>query len=157
MTQQLALCDLGDALERAARLDLRTRRRRSIRIVAVLAVAVALGTGAAVAGGLLSADRVAAGMPAGSALFGGTHPTCTLLADGVTYDCALASRPTEETSEDWTGAKELLTIDRRIAGGCIGQDAAGLRWKCYLGDEAVARSILSGDLLGQYAPVPSRG
>ena len=151
------LTQLGDSLEQAARFDLRARRRRITRVFAATAAAVAIGAGAAVAGGLLSADEVEAGMPAGSALFGGTHPTCELGQDGVTYDCTLASLPTEETSEDWTDAKEILTIEKHIAGGCIGQDQLGRRWKCYLGDEAVEREILSRDLLGQFAPAPGRG
>jgi hypothetical protein len=53
--------------------------------------------------------------------------------------------------------KELLTVDGTIAGGCIGQDVAGFRWDCYLGDAAVARDILVKDLLGQPMSGPGRG
>jgi hypothetical protein len=156
MTSDTALRNLGDALERAVRRDLRSRRRAG-RVLAVVAAALAIGAGAALAGGLFSAQDVEAGMPAGSALFGGTHPTCKLEADGVTYACTLASLPTEETSGDWTDAKELLTVDKHIAGGCIGRDRGGRRWDCYLGEEAVKRLILDRGLLGAYAPAPGRG
>jgi hypothetical protein len=63
----------------------------------------------------------------------------------------------EETSEDWTGAKEILTLDQHVAGSCIGQDRLGRHWKGYLGEEAVRRQIVSRDFLGAYAPVPGRG
>jgi hypothetical protein len=156
MTSDTALELLGDALERAARRDLRSRRRAG-RALVVTVAALVVGAGAALAGGLFSARDVEAGMPAGSALFGGTHPTCVLRADGVTYACTLASLPTQETSEDWTDAKEILTVDKHIAGGCIGRDQEGRHWDCYLGEEAVKRQILEHDLLGVYAPVPGRG
>jgi len=50
-----------------------------------------------------------------------------------------------------------VTIDKHIAGGCIGQDRDGRRWNCYLGEEAVRRHILVEDLLGESAPFPTRG
>jgi hypothetical protein len=95
-------------------------------------------------------------MPAGSAILGGTEPTCELREDGITYACTLASLPTEEVVADHR-AKRLVTIDDRIAGGCIGRDREGRRWDHYLGDEAVKREILVADLLGEYAPEPGRG
>ena len=156
MTSHAALQTLGDELEHAIRRDLRARRRMS-RILAVAVVALVMGAGAALGSRLLSAHEIEAGMPARSALFGGTHPTCTLRPDGVTYTCTLASLPTEETSDDWTNAKEVLTVDEHIAGGCIGRDPEGRHWDCYLGEEAVRRQILDRDLLGAYAPVPGRG
>jgi hypothetical protein len=77
--------------------------------------------------------------------------------DGITYDCTLSSLPTQELLDDHTGSKQLVTIDGRIAGGCIGQDREGRRWHCYLGEEAVGREILVHDLLGQPSYGPSRG
>lgn len=156
MTSHAGLRILGEELEHAIRRDLRSRRRAA-RFLAVVVVALVVGVGAAVGGRLLSTHEIEAGMPAGSALFGGTHPSCTVRADGVTYACTLASLPTEETSEDWTNAKEILTLDKHVAGGCIGQDPEGRHWDCYLGEEAVKRQILDRDLLGAYAPVPGRG
>jgi hypothetical protein len=148
---------LGDALEQAARRYLRPRRRILVRGLVLVAVLAALGSGAALASGLFSSDQVEQGMPAGSAIFGGTHPTCVLQQDGITFACTLASLPTQEILGDHRGAKELVTIDRHIAGGCIGQDREGRRWNCYLGREAVKRQILVADLLGQYAPSPGHG
>jgi hypothetical protein len=157
MTTDPALDRLGDALEQAARRSLRPRRRTVVRGLAVAVLVAAVAAGAAVAGGLFSEEQVASGMPAGSAIFGGTQPTCVLQGDGLTYACTLASLPTQEILENHTGAKELITIDKRIAGGCIGRDREGRHWSCYLGDEAVKRQILVHDLLGEYAPTPGRG
>jgi hypothetical protein len=156
MTHARDLDLLGDALERAARRDLRPRRVLW-RGLAVAAAAAVLGSGAALAAGLFSSDQVEQGMPAGSAIFGGTHPSCVLQGDGITYACTLASLPTQELIGDHRDAKELVTIDRHVAGGCIGQDREGRHWNCYLGREAVKRQILAADLLGQYAPAPGHG
>jgi hypothetical protein len=157
MTSDAILRRLGDQLEQAARDDLRPRRRTVVRSLAVAVVVAAFAAGAAVAGGLFSEEEVAQSMPAGSAIFGGTHPSCTLQDDGVTYRCTLASLPTEELLDDHTGAKEPITIDKHIAGGCIGQDSEGRHWNCYLGAEAVKRAIVSQGFLGEYAPAPGRG
>ena len=147
---------LGDELQLAAKRDLRRRRRPAV-VAATCALLCALGAGAAVAAGVFSSETVARGMPAGSAIFGGTEPTCELQDDGITYACTLSSLPTQENIGDHLGAKELITIDHRIAGGCIGRDHEGRRWDCYLGEEAVKREILVHDLLGQPSYGPSRG
>jgi hypothetical protein len=95
--------------------------------------------------------------PALSAIFGDTHPRCDdAQADG-TYRCTLASPPTEERLDDYTGSRELLAVRGLIAGGCIGRDHAGLHWDCYVGEKAVAHGILVHDLLGQKLTSPSRG
>jgi hypothetical protein len=148
---------LGDQLEQATCRDIRGRRRTALRIAAAVAALFAIGAGAAVAAGVFSGETVAQGMPAGSAIFGGTSPSCALQDDGVTYACTLSTLPTEEILDDHTGAKELVTIDGRIAGGCIGQDREGRHWSCYLGEEAVKREILVRDLLGQVSYGPARG
>ena len=151
------LASLGDALERAARHDLRARSRRRVRLVVAAVAALSIvATGTAVATSLFSPRQVAEGMPAGAAIFGSTSPTCVLDADQVTYHCRLASPPAPEVT-DFTGTKELLAIDGTIAGGCIGQDSAGMTWSCYLGHEAVTRDILVEDLLGQPQTAPGRG
>jgi hypothetical protein len=156
-TTQTDLVQLGDALERATRRDLRGRRRTAVRVAALVAALFAIGAGAAVASGVFSGETVAQGMPAGSAIFGGTEPTCELQDDGITYACTLASLPTQEIIGDHLGTKELITIDGRIAGGCIGRDHEGRNWDCYLGEEAVKREILVHALLGQVSYGPSRG
>jgi hypothetical protein len=155
-TQTPDLDRLGDALEHAARRDLQASRRRTVRLALAALAVCALAAGTAAAAGVFSADDVAKGMPAGSAIFGGTEPSCTLDDDGVTYHCTLSSPPAPEI-DDFLGTKELVTLDGRIAGGCIGRDDAGMTWDCYLGDEAVARQILVHDLLGQPSLAPSRG
>lgn len=174
------LTDYGDRLEAAASRDLRGRPRRLARVAALAAAAVlVVGAGTAVAAGLFSPKQVAAGMPAGAVIFAGTHPTCSLDADGVTYHCALATAPVPDTggatpppgsvkasdvaalpeadAVDYLGYKELLGIDGKVAGGCIGRDHAGLAWDCYIGNEAVKQEILVQDLLNQEMLGPGRG
>jgi len=157
MTTHADLQALGDLLERAASRDLRRHRRRLVQAAAIAVAAGAIGVGAAIGAGAFSTSQVESGMPAGSWLFGDTHPTCALKPDGVTYACTLAHAPTWEYSADWANAKESVTIDKHIAGGCVGLDRAGLHWNCYLGEEAVKRGIIDKDFLGEYAPAPGHG
>jgi hypothetical protein len=148
----------GYELRRATRRELRRGRRRRVRRgAAVVALTAATVTAAAGAAGLFSGDDVATGLPAGSAIFGDTHPRCDdAQADG-TYRCTLASPPTQERLDNYTGSKQLLAVRGVIAGGCVGRDGAGLHWDCYVGEKAVAHGILVHDLLGQKLNSPSRG
>ena len=151
------LARLGDELEAAAQRDLASASRRRMGRVGIgVVVLTVLAAGTAVATGMFSPRQVAAGLPAGAMIFGGTHPTCALAGDGVTYHCTLASAPAPEIS-DFKGSKQLIAIDQKIAGGCIGQDHAGMSWDCYVGDEAVRMEILTQDLLGQPELEPGRG
>ena len=151
------LAKLGDQLEAAAERSLgATRRRRIARAGLGVIVLTVFAAGTAVATGLFTPRQVALGLPAGTYIFGGTEPTCTLDGDGVTYHCTLANPPAPE-STDFRGSKELIAIDQKIAGGCIGQDEAGLAWDCYIGQEAVKHEILVEDLLGEPAVEPGRG
>jgi len=135
------------------------RRRRSRRVVVIAGLAtLAIGGAAAATAYRLSDDEVSKGLPGGSAIFEGTNPSCTSHDDGIVFDCTLASAPTEEVLDDYTGAAELFVdANKNIAGGCRGITADGLQWTCYIGDRAVQEGILSADLLGEYAPVPGRG
>jgi hypothetical protein len=157
------LARLGDELEAAAERSLGgTRRRRVHRASVGVAILTALAAGTAVATGVFTPRQVAAGLPAGAVIFGGTHPTCSLDGDGVTYHCTLANPPGpdvpgEKPLADFRGSKPLVAIDQKIAGGCVGQDEAGLAWDCYIGAEAVKHLILTEDLLGQPALEPGRG
>jgi hypothetical protein len=156
-TVNAELIRLGDDLERAAGRNLAGRRAVRIRrLVLAVAAATVLGAGSAVAAGVFTPKQVAAGMPAGATIFGGTHPTCTVDADVITYHCTLASPPKPE-APDFRGSKQLLGIDKKIAGGCVGQDDAGLNWDCWIGNDAVKHQILAQDLLGQPLLEPSRG
>jgi hypothetical protein len=136
----------------------RRARRRSRRVVAISALAVlGIGGAAAAAVSTMSSDEVSHGLPGGSMIFQGTNPSCSS-SDGVVFECTLASAPTEEVLNDYTGAAELFVDkDLNIAGGCRGQSADGLRWTCYLGQRAVDEEILAADLLGEYSPSPGRG
>jgi len=135
----------------------RTTRTRRTLLAAGIGAALLAGAGTAVAVSRLSGDDVARGLPGGSVLFTGTDPSCTS-GDGVVFDCTLASAPTAEVQDDWTGAAELFVdADANIAGGCRGLDPAGLHWTCYVGQRAVQEQILAADLLGQHTSGPGRG
>jgi hypothetical protein len=136
----------------------RRARRRTRRIVAIGTIAIiGIGGAAAAAVSTMSSEEVSHGLPGGSMIFQGTKPSCRSI-DGVVFDCTLASPPTQERLDDYTGAAELFVDkDLNIAGGCRGQSADGLKWTCYLGQRAVDEAILTADLLGEYSPSPGRG
>jgi hypothetical protein len=157
LDMQSDLARLGDELQTAADRSLRSARRRRLgRAGLGVAVLTILAAGTAVATGVFTPRQVAVGMPAGTFIFGGTHPTCTLDGDGITYHCTLATAPTGDSS-DYRGSKELVAIDQKVAGGCIGQDAAGLAWDCWIGDEAVKHEIITQDFLGEPVLGPGQG
>jgi len=141
---------------------IRQAHRLPRRLLAIGAVVVLLlgVVGAALAARELfkSPAEEERGLPAGSALFIGTDPTCTTVDDDQ-FHCTLESAPTVEYIEgSYLGAK-MLTVDstKHIDGGCIARSADGLAWDCYLGEAAVEHEILVRDLLGQYQPGPSHG
>ena len=135
------------------------RRKRSRRVVIVAGLAtLAVGGVAAATAYRLSDDEVSKGLPGGSAIFEGTSPSCTSHDDGIVFDCTLASAPTVEVLDDYTGTLELFVdANKNIAGGCRGITADGLQWTCFVGDRAVQEGILSADLLGEYSPEPGHG
>ena len=108
-------------------------------------------------------------MPAGAAIFGQTDPRCVADADTITFHCTLAVAPTQDIGDnggkggaapsamDYLGSKQILGIDGRIAGGCIGTDRQGLTWDCYVGMAAVEHQILVEDMLDQPMTEPSHG
>jgi hypothetical protein len=151
------LARLGDRLEAAAERNLGSSRRRRIgRTALAVAVLTVLAAGTAVATGMFSPRQVAAGMPDGTMIFGGTHPTCVLDGDGITFHCTLADAPAPEIS-DFRGSKQVIAVDQVVAGGCIGQDEAGMTWDCWMGEEAVRHEIITEDFLGEPATGPARG
>jgi len=168
------LARLGDDLERATGEQLgRARRSRTLKAAGGLAAVALLLTATAAAAGLFTPRQVAASMPASAVIFGGTHPSCVLDADGSTYHCTLDSAPLAEDAPvqagpkagsgtgsgamDYTGAKEPIAIDDVVAGGCIGRSADGLAWDCYIGQDAVDQLIIGKDFLGEPMTGPGRG
>ncbi len=155
-TQRLA--ELGDALLAATTADLRTeqavavaparharpgRRRRTLAAAALALVAV---PGVAVAAGALtSEEEVARSLPSGTLALLGSDPTCTTVRAGVAFDCTLAKAPAGDIGAgNWARVVEpSVGDDGRINGGCRSQNAAGTRWRCYLGAEAVRRGTVS--------------
>ena len=134
------------------------RRKRSRRVVVIAGLAtLAIGGAAAATAYRLSDDEVSKGLPGGSAIFIGTDPSCNS-SDGVVFDCTLASAPTEEVLDDYTGTLEPFIDDTsHIAGGCRGITADGLQWTCYAGERAVEEGIIGPDFLGELSQGPGRG
>jgi hypothetical protein len=127
-------------------------RRASVNFVKRLPIVLAI----IFLGGCGEAARVEAGMPAGAAIFDQTDPTCLPNPDGISFRCTL-SRPPAGEQGTYLGAKEVLALDGVAAGGCIGLDAAGMTWDCYLGQAAVEHEIISEDFLGQPISGPGQG
>ena len=152
------LTQLGDALERAARAELRAARPRTRRrvLIAVTATLAVLSGGAALASELLGGD-VSNSMLAGAAIFEGTHPTCTEVVKGVEWHCVLDRAPQHEV-DDFTGTKEeTVDASQHVNGGCVGLTSGGLSWECYLGNAAVDHNIIGPALLGQVQTGPASG
>ena len=154
------LAALGDALEQATTADLAGRRRWSSRrlVVALAVLAIAVPGLALAADRLISPEQVAAGLPAGTRMLAGTDPTCTVVEEGVEYNCVLTRLPAEPEVDDLTGTVEP-TVDatKHVNGGCRSLRADGREWRCYLGEAAVEQRIISRGFLGDYAPEPGVG
>jgi len=103
-----------------------------------------------------NATQVEQGIPAGAAIFEQTDPSCLTNPDGASFRCTL-SRPPAGDPATFMGAEEVLAIDGVAAGGCIGLDAAGMTWDCFVGQAAVDHDIISQDFLGQPVLGPGQG
>jgi hypothetical protein len=145
---------LGDELSLATARDARRRSAGRVRKVGIgVVVLLVIGAGTVAAAGLFSPKQVAAGMPGGAVIFDGTHPSCVANGDG-SFACSLATAPDgtdAAAAGDYTGTKEVLVVGGKAAGGCIGLDAAGMSWTCYVGQDAVDQEIISQDFLGEPA------
>ena len=154
------LAELGDALERAARRDLRPtrRRRRRVAVAAVVALVAVPGAAAVAAIELISEEEVAASLPAGTLWLQGTEPRCTVVVQDVEYRCALTHPPSDDIGESWMGAA-MPTVDatKHVNGGCRALNAEGTEWRCWIGEAAVKNKIISRGFLGDYAPHPGVG
>jgi len=154
------LAELGDALERAARRDLRPapprRSRRGILFAALVAL-VAVPSAAVAGISLIGEDDVARSIPAGTLWLEGTEPSCTVVVPDVEYHCTLGRAPGDEIA-DWKGTVEP-TVDatKHVNGGCRAENGEGTEWRCYIGEEAVRQEIIGPDFLGAYAPAPGVG
>jgi hypothetical protein len=133
-------------------------RRKLVFIAAIAVLLGAVGGGIAAVRALTTPAQEEQKLPDGSAMFVGTHPTCTQ-ASSVQFRCVLESAPSVEyIVGSYLGAK-MPSVDatKHIDGGCIATSADGLQWDCYLGQAAVAHDIIDGSLLGQDQPEPSHG
>jgi hypothetical protein len=160
ITQELNV--VGDALERAWRQDVGTRRLPRRRImIGVLAAVMLLGVGAAIGNGVLKSDAdEEAGLVAGHSVFDGTSPTCVRRST-TAFRCTLDRAPTGLTFDvpnAYLGVKvQTVDANSRVDGGCVAVSADGRAWDCYLGEAAVARGIIGPDFLGEYQPGPASG
>lgn len=102
------------------------------------------------------AAQVEQGMPAGAAIFEQTDPSCLPNPDGTSFRCRL-TRPPGGDIDTYLGAREVLAIDGAAAGGCIGLDAAGMTWDCFIGQAAVDHEIIGQEFLGQPVSGPGQG
>ncbi|EEP72175.1 hypothetical protein MCAG_02502 [Micromonospora sp. ATCC 39149] len=152
----------------------RRRLSRAGLIAAITAAVVAAGAGTAAAVAYLTEETVAKGMPGAAVIFEDTDPSCTT-TDHVVFDCTLSRAPKSDvlpnpakqkkakpapqpTATDFTNVKQMFVDGQgNIAGGCNGEDAAGLHWICYAGQRAVTEGIIAQDLLGQHLEAPTRG
>lgn len=154
--------NLGGVLERAAARDLartdRTAGRRRKLVAVAVGLAIVLPGIAYAASTLLSAEEVAAGLPAGTRMLKGTDPRCTVVQAGVEYHCVLSKLPAEPEVPDLKGTVEP-TVDRtrHVNGGCRSLTSDGREWQCYIGHAAVDEQIVSADFLGEYMPSPGVG
>jgi hypothetical protein len=164
---QAELVRIGDALEAAARRDLRraSPRAKSQRRHMFVAVAAALLLLGAVAAGiaasvLKTAAQEEQGLLDGAATFAGTNPKCVQFSN-IHLHCVLAHAPTELTfspAASYRGVKmESVDSTKHVDGGCVATSDDGRIWECYLGDEAVRRGLIGKDFLGQYLPEPPHG
>jgi hypothetical protein len=150
---------LGVALEQAAAHDLARRRpaRRRRRLLLAVAAAIALPGAALGAEQLLNTDDVANSMPAGAGIFGGRHPTCTVVKPNVEYHCVL-DRPPVQEGQDFKGTvEETVDSTHHVNGGCRGLTSDGIEWECYIGQEAVRQQIISQGFLGERQDAPGWG
>jgi hypothetical protein len=137
----------------------RTPSRRTLVLVVAAVVMLGLvGGGIAGSGLFKSAAEENQGLPDGSAMFIGTHPTCTTVSNEQ-FHCVLQSEPTVEYIVGSYLDSKMLTVDatKHVDGGCVARSEDGLVWDCYLGQAAVDQGILDASLLGEYQPGPSHG
>jgi hypothetical protein len=162
-TARKRLDDLGDALQAAATADLgRTERRHGRRkVAAVVAAAAIVVPGAALAAtALVTNEDVAGSIPNGTLVLMGTNPVCTTVRANIEFDCVLSSAPKEGDlrAGAWKGTVEpTVGRNKRVNGGCRSLDAAGMHWRCYVGQEAVRQQIIGPHFLGELAPQPGVG
>jgi hypothetical protein len=132
------------------------RRRHKAVLIGASVATLAFGAAAAAAG-LFSHDEIERGMPGGAVIFAGTNPVCTS-GDGVVFDCLLTSPPEGSASLLYLGTVEPIVDDTsKVSGGCRSNDAAGMKWTCFIGQRAVDELIISADMLGQQQSGPSAG
>ncbi|MDO8188451.1 hypothetical protein Q5424_22680 [Conexibacter sp. JD483] len=154
-----APADLASATSDAGRPARRSPARRRAVIASVLAGAIAIPGVALAANALFSSGEAARSLPQGTLALAGTDPTCTVVREGVEFDCTLARAPQGELAPGaWKGTVEpAVGDDRTVVGGCRSQNANGTRWTCWIGREAVRNRTISDEFLGTEVAGPGAG
>lgn len=126
-------------------------------LIALSLLAVTVPALALAADRLISADDVAATMPAGTLALAGTEPICTVIQENVEFHCVLTRQPAPEI-DDWLNAVEpTVDVAQKVNGGCRGLSSDGLEWECYLGQAAVDQGIIAQEFLGETVSGPGVG
>jgi hypothetical protein len=157
-------CAIGQQLTAADGVRQRGWLRSRVTVAfAVTGGIVAVGGAAAAAVSVLSAETVAHRLPGSADIFEGTDPSCTT-TDNVVFDCALPQSPLGGKTvaaglDDYFDGYKVPFVDDtdHVAGGCIGQDGAGLHWICYAGQRAIDEDIIGPLVLGEPLDGPSGG
>ncbi len=144
---------------RAARRSPAGVRRRRVVIASAVAGLVAIPGVALAAGALFSSEEAARSLPQGTLALAGTDPTCTVVREGVEFDCTLARAPRGELAPGaWLHTVEpAVGDDSTVIGGCRSQNANGTRWTCWTGREAVRQRTIGAEFLGQRVEGPGVG
>jgi hypothetical protein len=106
---------------------------------------------------LLNNDDVSRSIVAGGFIFQGTHPTCTVVTEGVEYHCTLDKPPLPEISDFKGTVYETVDATHHVNGGCRGITSDGHEWECWIGEAAVQHKIISQGFLGEVQMVPAKG
>lgn len=133
-------------------------RKTLVLVVATVVMLGAVGGGIAASGLFKTPAEEEQGLPGGSTMFIGTHPTCTTVSEQQ-FRCVLQSTPTVETiTGSYVGTKmQSVDATKHVDGGCVARSADGLVWDCYLGQAAVDEGIIGAGFLGQYQSGPVSG
>jgi hypothetical protein len=137
----------------------RKHGRRGTLVAAAVVAVIAVPGVAIAANALIGSDEVARSIPNATIALIGTNPTCTVVREGVEFDCTLESAPRGELAPGaWKDTVEPTVDDAKLVnGGCRSLNAAGTHWRCYIGREAVRQRIIGAGFLGQSAPAPGAG
>ena len=147
---------LGGALSASTERDLRRRRQRPLRRVALAVALVAIiGTGTVAAATLLTPKQVAHAMPAGAVIFDRPIRPVRSAPPARSSTARWDPRPPPRCRTT-PGRSSFSSSPARSPVGASARMFSGMHWDCYVGQDAVDTEIVTQDFLGQPAG-PGRG